>query len=412
MFEFFIARRYLRAKRKQVMISVITLISIVGVAAGVMALVIALAVTTGLRETTQKNLLGLTAHVSIQEKTPGDGIASWETLVAHVAKLPHVASAAPGLYEPAFITGPVNSSGLTVKGVLLDPATLPDPLRRLKSGSIDALRPNANSGELPGIVLGSKLADSIGARAGKQVELVNPYGEVTPLGPRPSFQHFLVAGTFETGFFEADNAWAFMSLKTAQRAYHLDQDDVVNSIELRLDDVYQAPAVEREVSKLLPPTLAATTWEEQNAPILEALEKERIVTIIVIGLIVLVAALNILIALVMMVMEKHRDIAVLMSMGARASQIRNIFVCEGALIGVIGTAAGLIVGYALCFFAGHYRWIALNEQVYSMPYVPFISRPFDGVVIGVSAIVISLLATLYPARSATRIAPVEALRYE
>ncbi len=252
----------------------------------------------------------------------------------------------------------------------------------------------------------------MGARLNKQVELLIPYGEITPLGPRPSYRHFLVVGTFETGFFEADNAWAFMGLKTEQHAYHLDEDNVVNSIELKLDDANQAPQVEQEVSKIIPPDLAATTWEIQNAPIMEALKKERIVTIVTIGLIVLVAALNILIALVMMVMEKHRDIAVLMSMGARASQIRNIFVFEGALIGVIGTAAGLLAGYTLCFLADRYHWIALNEQVYSMPYVPFNMRPLDGVVIAISAIAISLLATLYPARSATRIAPVESLRYE
>jgi lipoprotein-releasing system permease protein len=410
MFEFFIARRYLRAKRKQVMISVITLISIIGVAAGVMALVIALAITTGFRETLEHNLLGLTAHVSIQEKQPGPGIAGWQDIAAKAAKLPHVVSASPGLYEPAYITGPRQSTGLTIKGISVDKNTkLPDALVRLKSGSIDGLR---QTDGLPGIVLGAKLADSIGAVVNKQVSLMIPYGEMTPLGPRPSFVRFIVAGTFETGFLEADYSWAFTSLRAAQKAFGLDQDDVVNSVEMKLDDVYQAPLVEREVEKVIPPNLAALTWQEQNAPILEALQKEKIVTVITIGLIQFVAALNILIALVMMVMEKHRDIAVLMSMGARASQIRNIFVFEGALIGAVGTAIGLIAGYTLCYFADRFHWIPVSEQVYSVAYVPFHPHAIDGLWIGATAILVSLIATLYPARSATNIVPVESLRYE
>jgi lipoprotein-releasing system permease protein len=409
MFEFFIARRYLRAKRKQVMISVITLISVIGVAAGVMALVIGLAITTGFRETLEHNLLGLTAHVSIQEKEPGPGIAGWQDIAAKVAKLPHVVSATPGLYEPAYITGPSRSGGLTVKGILVDSATkAPDALIHLKAGSLDGLR--ASNG-LPGIVLGSKLADSIGAVVNKQVTLLIPYGEMTPLGPKSSFVRCIVAGTFETGFYEADYSWAFMSLRTAQKAFGLEQ-DVVNSIELKLDDVYQAPQVEKEVEKVITPNLAALTWQEQNSQILEALGKERVVTVITIGLIQLVAALNILIALVMMVMEKHRDIAVLMSMGARAAQIRNIFVFEGALIGAVGTVIGLIAGYTICYFADRFHWIPLSEQVYSVAYVPFHPHAIDALWIGVTAIVVSLIATLYPARNATRIAPVEALRYE
>src|SRR5689334_7108227 len=217
MFPLFIARRYLRAKRKQVMISVITLISIVGVAAGVMALVIALAVTSGLRETLQSNLLGLTAHVSIQEKQPGPGIVGWHDIVARATRLPHVVSATPVLYEYAYITGPVRSTGLTIKGILVDRNTrLPDALARLKQGSIEGLR---STDGLPGIVLGSKLADSIGAVAGKQVSLLIPEGQMTPLGPRPSFARFIVAGTFETGFYEADFSWAFASLQTTQKAF-------------------------------------------------------------------------------------------------------------------------------------------------------------------------------------------------
>jgi lipoprotein-releasing system permease protein len=407
MFELFVARRYLRAKRKQVVISVITVISVIGVAAGVMAMVIALAINTGFSSTLQKNLLGATAHVMIQEKEPGEGILGWEQIAVRLRKLPHVVSSAPGLYEPSYIRGPVRSTGAIVKGVSVD--SLPDALKppQLKSGSVEGLR---DPGVLPGIVLGSRLADSIGAVLNKQVTLMIPEGELTPFGPRPTFKRFVVSGIFETGFYDVDNNWAYTSLSAAQKAFGLD--DVVNSIDLRLGDIYKSPDVAREAEAIIGPKLAALTWQEQNRPILSALRSERIVTVITIGLIQIVAALNILIALVMMVMEKHRDIAILMSMGARAKQIRNIFIYEGVLIGSVGTAIGLIVGYTLCYFANLYRWIPLDEQVYSLAYVPFDARWIDGVWIAAAALAVSVVATLYPAHSATRILPVESLRYE
>jgi lipoprotein-releasing system permease protein len=400
MFELFVARRYLRAKRKQVVISVITAISIVGVAAGVMAMVIALAINTGFSATLQKNLLGATAHVMIQEKTPGEGINGWEQIAARLLKLPHVVSAAPGLYEAAYISGPVRGAGVIVKGVSLN--SLPDALKppQLKSGSIQE----------DGIVLGQRLADTLGAVVNKQIDLTIANGDFTPMGWRPAIKHFRVTGVFETGFYDVDNNWAYMSLGATQKAFGLS--DVVNSVDLKLDDIYKATDVAAAAEKILPPNLAALTWQEQNRPILNALRTERIVTVITVGLIQVVAALNILVALVMMVMEKHRDIGILMSMGARPRQIRNIFVYEGALIGGIGTSIGLILGYAICFFANRGHWIPLDEQVYSLAYVPFDARWIDGLWIAAAAMAVSLIATLYPARSATRIAPVEALRYE
>jgi|SRR5689334_978191 lipoprotein-releasing system permease protein len=408
MFELFIARRYLRAKRKQVVISVITAISVIGVAAGVMALVIALAINNGFRDTLQRNLLGATAHVSILEKEPGTGIEHWEQLAPRLARIPHVKSAAPALYESGYITGPVSGSGAAIKGVDVRPgAPLTDTLRHLKTGSIEGLR---TSGDLPGIVLGSRLAENIGAVTGKQVSLLVPNGELTPFGPRPSYVRLRVTGTFESGFYDLDANWAFLSLSNAQRAFELT--DVVNSIELMLDDIYQAPAVAAAAEKIIGANLAATTWGEQNKQLLSALTMERTVTVVTIGLIQLVAALNILITLVMMVMEKHRDIAILMSMGAKARQIRKVFVYEGALIGAVGTAIGLVVGYGVCYLAERYQWVKLDQQVYSIAYVPFEPRAFDGIWIAAAAMAVSLIATLYPARSATRIAPVESLRYE
>lgn len=408
MFELFIARRYLRAKRKQVVISVITAISVIGVAAGVMALVIALAINNGFRDTLQRNLLGATAHVSILEKEPGTGIELWEQMAPQLARIPHVKSAAPALYESGYISGPVSGAGVAIKGVdVRSGAPIADTLRHLKTGSLEGLR---TSGDLPGIVLGSRLAENIGAVTGKQVQLVVPNGELTPFGPRPSYVRLRVAGTFESGFYDLDANWAFLSLPDAQKAFDLT--DVVNSIELMLDDIYQAPTVASAAEKLIGPKLAATTWGEQNKQLLSALTMERTVTVVTIGLIQLVAALNILITLVMMVMEKHRDIAILMSMGAKARQIRKVFVYEGALIGAVGTAIGLVIGYGVCYLAERYQWVKLDQQVYSIAYVPFEPRAFDGIWIAAAAMAVSLIATLYPARSATRIAPVESLRYE
>jgi lipoprotein-releasing system permease protein len=408
MFELFIARRYLSAKRKQVVISVITVISVVGVAAGVMAMVIALAITNGFRDTLQKNLLGATAHVSILEKEPSTGIENWEQLVPKLAKLPHVKSAAPALYEEGYLNGPVQGAGIVVKGIDIGPkAPVPDSLRHLKSGSLEGL---TSSDALPGIVLGARLADSVGAVTGKQVTLLIPNGELTPFGPRPSYVRLRVAGIFETGFYDVDMTRGYMSLAETQKIF--DVPDAINSIELLLDDIYKAPEVAAAATPIIGPKLAATTWGEQNRQLLSALTGERTVTVVTIGLIQLVAALNILVTLIMMVMEKHRDIAILMSMGAKARQIRRIFVAEGALIGALGTIAGLIVGYTLCYFANRYQWFKLDAQVYSIPYVPFESRGWDGLWIAAAAMAVSLIATLYPARSATRIAPVEALRYE
>jgi lipoprotein-releasing system permease protein len=281
-------------------------------------------------------------------------------------------------------------------------------LRHLKSGSLTGLRPNP--GGLPGIVLGSSLAQSLGVKTGGTLSVMSPQGELTPLGPRPNSQRFRIVGTFESGFYEIDSTWAFTSLTATQQLLGLE--DVVNSVELKLDDIYRAPEVARAVDRVVGPKLAAATWMEQNRHILNALNMERAVTFVTIGLIVLVAALNILITLIMMVMEKHRDISILVSMGAKQAQIRRIFMFQGVLIGVVGTAIGLVAGHLLSFLADKYHWIHLDEEVYALSYVPFDPRWVDSVWIAAMAIAISFLATIYPARNASRIAPAEALRYE
>jgi lipoprotein-releasing system permease protein len=408
-FEFFVARRYLKAKRKQAVISIISVISVVGVAAGVMALVIALAINNGFRKTLESSLLGAYAHINIMEKEPGYGISDWRGIEARLAKLPHVVAASPALYGQVYLYTGRNSSGAVLKGIETGAELeTSDMLRHLKAGSLAGLRQTPDA--LPGIILGTGLAQMLSARLGSTVTVMSPQGELTPFGVRPNTQRFRVAGMFESGFYEIDSTWAFTSLTAVQRLLGLE--DVVNSIELKLDDIYKAPEVAAQVDRVVGPKLTASTWMEQNRHILNALNMERSVTFVTIGLIVLVAALNILITLIMMVMEKYRDIAILVSMGAKQAQIRRIFMFQGVLIGVVGTAIGLTAGHVLSFLADKYHWIHLDEEVYALSFVPFSPRWIDSVWIAAMAIAISFLATIYPARNASRIAPAEALRYE
>ena len=406
-FEFFVALRYLKAKRKQAVISLITVISVLGVAAGVMALVIALAINNGFRSALQRNLLGATAHVTLLEREPLYGIENWRELAARLGRLPHVKAASPALYGQVFLTG-LRSEGAVLKGVNLDAELQAgDVLRQLRRGSAARL---GEAHGFPGIILGAKLAEKTGLLVDSVATVMSPQGELTPFGPRPKTARFRVVGIFETGLYDFDAGWAFTTLKAAQQILSLP--DVVNAIELRLDDIYKAPEVTAAAGKLAGTRLAATNWMEQNRQIFNALRMERAVTVITIGLIELVAALNIFITLTMMVMEKYRDIAVLMSMGARAEQIRRIFVYQGVLIGAVGTALGLSAGYLLCRLADRYRWVRLDEEIYSLSFVPFEPRWLDGVWIAAAALAVSYLATLYPSRNATRVAPAEALRYE
>ena len=410
-FETFVARRYLRARRKEAVVSIVTVISVIGVAAGVMALVIALAVNNGFSNELEKSLLGSTAHVDILERETTNGIENWEALIVKLRKLPHVVGATPALFARVFFQGPALADGGILKGVDVDNELhVTDTLRHLKAGSINALKSASNP---PGLIMGSGLARNTGMTMNGRIDILSQGNRhMTPVGMIliPNAHPFRVIGIFETGFPQYDEVWAFTSLKAAQQTLALP--DVVNEIELRLDDLNLAPEVTVEVQKVLGPHLVATNWLEQNRPLLNAFKMEKVVTFITIGLILLVAALNILISLVMMVMEKYRDIAVLMSMGARRNQIRKIFMLQGVLIGITGTVIGLVIGYTLCYFANRFRWIPLDAEVYALSYVPFEPRLWDGVWVAAVAILISFLATIYPARNASRLAPTEVLRYE
>ena len=408
-FELFVASRYLRAHRKDAVISVITVISILGVAAGVMALVIALGVNNGFHDTLQRNLLSATAHIDVTAKDTS-GIENWHDLAAHLRQLPHVTAVSPALYSTVLLSGPLQSTGAVLKGIDVDSElAISDALRHLKAGSLDALRdPTANP---PGIVLGARMVDDTGMVLNSKTWVVSPQGgSLTPAGPRPSYRVFRIVGIFESGFYEIDDRWAFTSIQAAQKM--LSNPYAVNRIELNVDDLNQVEKFAPEVEKATGPTYSVATWKEQNYQLMRALNLERVVTVITIGLIEIVDALNIFITLVMMVMEKYRDIAVLMSMGARNNQIRWIFMLQGVLIGVVGSVMGLAAGYILCYYANKHQWIHLDQTVYALAFVPFEPRWIDGVWIAALAILVSFLATVYPARNATRIAPAEVLRYE
>ncbi len=400
-FELFVAARYLRAKRRQAVLGVITVISVAGVAAGVMALVVALAVNNGFRSTLETTLLGATPHVVLLEKEPSEGISDWQALTGKLRSLPGVVSASPALYGKVFLAGPQQSAEATLKGVL--PQSV-EWRHAMREGSLDRLS------EPKTVVLGAPLARRTGMTLDSWVTVVSPQGELTPLGPRALQVRYRVVGIFESGFYDLDNSYAITSLENAQRLFSLG--DVANAIELRVAQVEHAPAIAAAAEAETGSKLGATHWMEQNRQLLGALKMERTVSLVTISLIQLVAALNILTALVMAVMEKRRDIAVLISMGAKRAQIARIFVLQGLMIGSAGVVLGLVAGYALSWCAGHYQWFPLDAEIYSIAFVPFEPRLGDALWIAAVALGVSLLATLHPARSASRIEPVETLRYE
>ena len=403
-----VALRYLRVKRKQTVISVITVISILGVAAGVGALIIALAINNGFQSTLEASLLSATAHVSILERDPGFGIENWAQLLPKLRRLPNVISATPGLYGQIALKGPLVGSGAVLKGVPLGHGgPVPQMLQHLKSGSLSSF--DAPSG-VYGIVVGSRLAEQTGIVLHSPVTVISYQGQLTPIGVVPSLFHFRVMGIFESGLYDLDSTWAFTSLPAAQHV--LDLNDVVNTIELRLDDIFKAPDVARQAEQIIGPKLVASTWMDQNRSLLNALKLEKTVSIITVSLIELIAALNILVVLVMLVMEKHRDIAILMSMGARRQQIQRIFVLQGLIIGALGCIIGLTLGYTVTALFNHYHWLKLDEQIYSISYVPFQSHWTYGIWVAALTLLTSFVATLHPSRNASRVAPAESLRYE
>lgn len=424
-FELFVAARYLRAKRRQAVIGVVTVISIIGVAAGVASLIVALAINNGFRQDLQDRLLGSTAHIGL-ERAQADGIRNWRALLENVQKQPQVVAAAPALYEQVLVSRGARARGLELKGVIPRyESRVSELLKSVKIGSAQSLEAgdafvngsaaadsiaHESNAAFPPIVLGEDLADDLGATVGSAVLVTSPQGEVTPYGLVPKYRRFKIVGLFRSGFYDYDSSWGLIRLEDAQTLFGLG--DVISVIEVKVDDIYKAPQIGTQIENVAGAGFMTTNWEEQNRSLFRALKLEGVVTFITISLIVFVAALNILISLTMMVMEKTKDIAVLMSMGTRKSQIRRIFTYQGLLIGIVGTAIGLVVGYVLSYLGGHYHWIHLSAEVYSIDYVPFAPKAMHGLIVAATAIAVSLLATVYPSWSAARILPAEALRYE
>jgi len=412
-YELFIGLRYLKAKRKQTFVSLITLISIAGVMVGVTALIVVIAVMNGFKEDLRDKILGVTSHVVISRF---DGnISKYLEVIAKVNKVSGVNAATPFIYTQVMISSRRAISGAVLRGI--EPKTASKVInlpKNLRAGSLEELEAeNKTEGmrATPGIILGNELARNIGASRGEPVTVISPLGRLTPLGRVPRSQTFRVAGIFDSGMYEYDSTIAYVSLWTAQR--FLGIGDRVTGIEVRVDDIYEADRVARAIGKALDGyPYWSRDWMRMNKNLFSALKLEKIVMFIILTLIILVAAFNIVGTLIMVVIEKTRDIAILKSMGATRRSIMKIFMIEGAVIGLVGTLLGLLGGYTLCTLLATYKFIELPSDVYYISTLPVQMNPLDVVLIALAAIVITLAASVYPAWQASRFDPAEAIRYE
>jgi lipoprotein-releasing system permease protein len=406
-FEWFVARRYLRSPYRPAVLRLVTAFSVLGVAAGVATLVIALSMNTGFRETLQDRLLGVKAHVSLARPGTG-GIRNYEELIKKFAELDGVKSIVPSVYQNVLLSFGGDALGVVAKGV--DPERerkYDEALQRIVDGKLDFSR---DPDGIEALLIGKQLSQEWKIKPGDYVTLTSPQGRLTPFGMVPRTRRFRVTGVFDSGFYDYDENWCFMTLAAAQELSGTG--DIVNVLEFRLARPEMADEFAQRLELEAGESFAASTWMEENRALFRALRLEKLVTAIFIGLITFVAGLNVLVVLSMTVTDKARDIAVLMSMGTRREQIRRIFLMQGISIGATGTFIGLVVGYAFSWIAGAFRLIPLDPQVYSVPFVPFHPSVWDGVWITVVAMVISVGATLLPARAASRLLPVEILRFE
>jgi lipoprotein-releasing system permease protein len=403
-FELFIASRYLRAKRKQAFISVITFISTLGIAIGVMALVIALALITGFQEDVQDKILGATSHLMVSDLS-GEGLDHYQELISKVQGVKGIQVVSPVIYDMVLISGPYKSKGGMLKGIDfgLDKAHSPW-LAKLDQGALPSDSPRE------GILLGKEIAFSIGASIGDVVTVLTSSSRLSPLGLIPKTKRFQVSGLFSTGLYEFDSTTALISLQSAQKFFGLE--GKINHLQIRIADIFRAPEVAESLRLVLPPTTYVTTWMDLNRSLFSALKLEKNIMFLTITLIVVVAALNIIATLILMVMEKTRDIGVLMAIGAPSGSVRKIFFLQGAMIGFIGTTGGVLLGLLSCWLANTFQLIKVPVDIYQISYVPFHIKAVDlAIIIGVS-LSISLLSTLFPSHRASRVDPVVALKYE
>jgi lipoprotein-releasing system permease protein len=403
-YELFIASRYLKAKRKQAFISVITFISTLGIAIGVMALVIALALITGFQQDVQDKILGATSHIMVSDLS-GEGLSGYQDLITRVKGVEGVEVVSPVIYDMVLISGPYKSRGGMLKGIDFDlDKTHSLWLAKLDQGSLPTDSPRE------GVLLGKEIAFSIGASIGDVVTVLTSSSRLSPMGLIPKTKRFQVSGVFSTGLYEFDSTTALISLRSAQKFFGLEEK--INHLQIKIADIFQAPRVAEELRFALPPTTYVTTWMDLNRSLFSALKLEKNIMFLTITLIVVVAALNIIATLILMVMEKTRDIGILMAIGAPSGSIRKIFFLQGAMIGLIGTTGGALLGLLCCWLANTFQLIKVPVDIYQISYVPFHIKPIDlGIIIGVS-LSISLLSTLFPSYRASKVDPVVALKYE
>jgi lipoprotein-releasing system permease protein len=416
-YEWFIGLRYLKAKRKQTFVSIITVISIAGVTVGVMALIIVLAVMSGFEMTLKEKILGTYAHLVLM-KTDQEGIDDYDEVAKKVESIKGVVSAAPFIYSQSMISTESNVSGVVIKGI--DPdrvGKVTEVARYLKTGRLQDLK-GGRGGEPPGILLGVELAKHLSVSVGDRIQVISPMGTITPMGMAPKMRRFRVAGVFRSGMFEYDSTLAYISIESAQKFFNLGKR--VTGIEIKTEDIYRVKEFGKEIRRKLGFPFWTRDWMEMNHNLLAALRLEKIAMFIILVLIVLVAAFNIISTLIMVVMEKNKDIAILKAMGAPSGGILRIFIIEGLVIGVVGTILGTIVGLGTAFnlemitgwIESLFGFKILSSEVYYIDKLPSQVNPLDITLIVVTAILISLLATLYPSWRASKLDPAEALRYE
>lgn len=409
-FELRVALRYLTARRKQAFISLISAISVLGVVVGVMALLISLALMTGLQGEIRSMILGTTAHISVF-RSRSEGFENYREATMAVRKVPRVLGSAPTVYGKVLMVSPAGSDVATIKGIL--PAlenTVTDLAAQIATGSLRPLESESGHDGLAPVLLGLELASKLGVGVGDVVSVTSPQGRLSPMGLLPRQAKLRVVGTVKSGLYEFDSAWAYVPFAVAQRLF--DKGDSATLVEVRVDDMYAVKQIAPRILAALGDGYLTTDWIEMNRSLFRALWLEKTAIAITIGLIVVVAALNIVATLVLMVMEKHKDIGILVSMGASRAQVTRIFVLQGTLIGAMGTLVGSALGVAACRVLDAYKLIRIPADVYQIDHLPFRLLPGDAAIVVVGAVIVCFLATIHPARQAARVDPAEALRYE